>query len=1071
MIHKLLLGFVLSSFLATAEEIQTISLAGKWQIRLDPTAVGETSKWAAKPLEQAMIGDLPGSLTSNGIGNEVGMDTPWMGSTEHSTFSTDPRYAPYRQPGNIKVPFWLQPVKYYKGKAWFQREINIPGKWNGKHIKLFLERCHWSSTVWIDGNNVGTNESLSVPHRYELGALSPGKHLLTICIDNGYLIRVGKDASSITDHTQTNWNGIIGKIELSAHDSIILNGQQIYPQNSGATQVKVDITNNGAVPKTSNIHISISDKKSNKQIAAKTKTIEISPGVSTVTCDLKLNTTPELWSEFSPNLYTMTTTIGNETISSCFGFREIKSAGRTLLVNEVPTYLRGNLDCAAFPLTGYPSTSVAEWKRIYSVYTAYGLNHVRFHSWCPPEAAFVAADEVGMYLQVECGIWRGPCEKTGKPVETFMYEEATRICREYGNHPSFVLFTHGNEPWELDKKKITEEWVPAMKILDPRHLVTACAHYIIHPNNDYQNPGPGGGMNLRYHGELSKPPTTASDYESIINKEPAPCVAHEPGEWCAFPNLKEIPKYKGVLKANNFEIVRDFMANNHILDQADDFLMASGKFQTLIYKEETEKFLRTRGLGGFQMLGLNDFPGQGTALVGVVDVFWDPKPYVSAAEYKRFSGPVVPLALMKKRTWTSDETFTVQLRIAQYSGSPIKNAKINWEITASNGSTVAKEKTTVPTIPIGNETLLGDFSFPLKSVMKADKLTLSAAIEGTNYKNDWNFWVYPKASENSQDKVVICHQLEEAIAKLTNGFTVLLLTKTNQIIGKTCGTFAPIFWNMAWFPGQREHTLGMLIQNRHPAFSNFPTDSYADWQWWDLMNRYKPMILDSLPAEVRGIAQPIDDWNSCRRLAMILECRVGAGKLMIVSCDIENDLGQRPVARQLRQSLLTYMNSSLFAPQHRLTEEQLSTIIAKGTPPSLIKRITASSEGIFNTANSAIDGDTQTCWESNAGDNAPVYPHYLDLTLTQSSKVSGINFFPRQDGDTSGFAKEIEILTSMDGVTWSTAIKTSLTNNHEWKSVSFPPCTANHIKIICLSPQTAGNYRASFSEIEPVSDK
>ena len=1061
--------------LIAAQAEMTQSLAGTWQVRLDPEAVGESQQWAQQPLSPSVPAQLPGSLTTNHIGDEISLTTPWLGSTSRSTFTTDSRYAPYRQTGNFKVPFWLQPTHYYKGKAWYQREVYIPADWTGKSIELSLERCHWGSAVWIDGTPAqaeNSAESLSVPHRYNLGSLAPGKHRLTVCIDNNYLIRVGQDASSVTDHTQTNWNGIIGNIELSAHAALTLKDQQIYPQNDGSVRVKLALANAGQTPAEATLTLQIRERKTGQIVATTSRTQPIPAGTSDLTLDLKLAQLPQLWSEFSPHLYTATASLGGETRTSTFGFREIRAEGRTILVNNVPTYMRGNLDCASFPLTGHPSTEVEEWRRIYTVYKNYGLNHVRFHSWCPPKAAFIAADEEGMYLQVECGIWRGPGgDKNAKPVEPFMYKEAERILREYGNHPSFVLFTHGNEPWELNKQKIADEWTPAMKKLDSRHLVCAAAHYIISPNNDYHNPGPGGGMNLRYHQGFNTPPTTASDYEAIINKESAPCISHEPGEWCVFPNLKEIPKYTGPLKARNFEIVRDFMAANHLLDQADDFLMASGKFQTLIYKEETEKFLRTRGLAGFQMLGLNDFPGQGTALVGVVDVFWNAKPYVTAAEYKKFSGPIVPLALMEKRTWTTAEVFKARIRIAHYGAAPLMNIQPKWEIIDSTGQRVAAGSLPAVSIPVGNSSELGEVALPLNTLTQAAHLNLRVTLPGTDASNNWSFWVYPEKATQETGKTVICHELKEAMGALNHGESVLLLPKPGQILGQTAGTFAPIFWNKPWFPGQREHTLGLLIQNQHPALSQFPTDSHADWQWWDLMTHYKPLVLDALPPEVRAIVQPIDDWNTCRRLGMLLEANVGTGKLMIASCNLETDLENRPVARQFRASILGYMKSAAFQPKATLSAEQLSQVIIDGNPGDLITKIEASSHSADHPATAAGDNRPETCWQSAPTPTGKSYAHELRLDLAKSVQLCGLNLLPNQDGTKAGWVKELDVFTSLDGAEWQKIAQPRLDNNHEWKAVNFPAVAARFIKLVARSPHTKDDPIASFAEVELVQGK
>ena len=132
----------------------------------------------------------------------------------------------------------------------------------------------------------------------------------------------------------------------------------------------------------------------------------------------------------------------------------------------------------------------------------------------------------------------------------------------------------------------------------------------------------GAGLSSRIN---AKPPETVSDYTESISKFDVPVISHEIGQWCVYPNFNEMKKYTGVLKPRNFEIFRETLEENQMLDQANDFLVASGKLQTLCYKEDIESALRTPGFGGFQLLDLHDFPGQGTALIGVLDPFWEEK--------------------------------------------------------------------------------------------------------------------------------------------------------------------------------------------------------------------------------------------------------------------------------------------------------------------------------------------------------------------------------------------------------------------------------------------------------------
>ena len=89
---------------------------------------------------------------------------------------------------------------------------------------------------------------------------------------------------------------------------------------------------------------------------------------------------------------------------------------------------------------------------------------------------------------------------------------------------------------------------------------------------------------------------------------------------------------------------------------ADSFLLASGKLQALCYKADIEAALRTKNFAGFQLLDLHDFPGQGSAIVGVLNPFWESKGYVTPQEYSEFCNSVVPLARMSKFVFNSGDT-------------------------------------------------------------------------------------------------------------------------------------------------------------------------------------------------------------------------------------------------------------------------------------------------------------------------------------------------------------------------------------------------------------------------------
>ena len=906
------------------------SLAGKWRFQADQGDKGLAERWFEKALEQTIT--LPGSMPENGYGHDVTVQTQWTGQIVDKSWFTEARYEPYRQPGNIKVPYWLTPVKHYVGPAWYQREIALPQKWNGKRIVLFLERCHWETQVWVDGRPVGSRDSLSTPHKYDLGVLGQGKHDLTIRVDNTVKVGVGVNAHSVSDHTQSNWNGIVGDIELRAYDPVWIEDVQVYPDlDSRTARVRVEIAraaqqgNEGLLT----LHAKSFNARGRHKVPEKRVDFSSGDESQVIDVDYEMGDDVLLWDEFAPNLYRLTASIEGAGFEDervvTFGMRDIGTEATQFTLNGRQTFLRGTLECSIFPLTGYPPMDVKGWRKVLKAAQAHGLNHLRFHSWCPPEAAFVAADEMGVMYHIECAAWTnsGPTVGDGLSIDRWIYAEGDRILKAYGNHPSFCMLAYGNEPAGDNQKQYLGKLVTYWKQKDSRRLYTSGAGWPIIPESDFHStPAPrghqwGAGLKSRFNAEAL---TTDFDYAPFTRQHDVPIVSHEIGQWCVYPNLDEVKKYKGVLKAKNFEIFQESLAEQGMLDQAHDFLIASGKLQTILYKEEIEAALRTPGFGGFQLLDLHDFPGQGTALVGVLDPFWEYKGYVKPDEFHRFCGETVPLLRMAKCVWTDDEVFEGQMEIAHFGPDPIADATIQWQIDYANGRHVASGRLPAQTVPIGNGNKAGRIEFDLSQVETPTQLRVTVDIKGTGYSNAWDIWVYPSQAETAASAdILVARQWNKAVAEaLGQGGKVLLMPEPRTIDSDVPAGFTTIFWNTQWTNGQPPHTLGLLCDPKHAALSSFPTESHSNWQWWDLVSKSRAMILDDLDRGLQPIVQVIDDWNTNRKLGLVFEARVGQGKLLVCSIDLQTDLERRPVARQMRHSLLSYMSRRAFKPRLEL---------------------------------------------------------------------------------------------------------------------------------------------------------
>ncbi len=872
---------------------QHIDLSGEWKFRSE---------------RETGVVRLPGSMLTNGKGDEVTVNTKWTSSLYDSSYYFNPYMARYRQAGQMKFPFFLTPDKHYVGNAWYERTVMVPKRWKGKPVMLYLERPHIETTVLINGQRVGHQQSLSAPHVYNITPyIIYGKpNQLTIQVYNGIEnVCVGQDSHSVTDQTQGNWNGIVGKIELRQ-------GPNIWRKR--------------VVPDMQNGIVTITINETNYRLPLGKDTMR--------------------WDEFHPQLYTRTVKYQGMPVSVTFGLRELRVDGARMLINNRPMYLRGTVGNCCFPETGYPPTDEASWERVLGQCKAWGINHIRFHSYCPPEAAFAVADRLGLYLQPEGPSWpnHGVKLRNGMAIDQYLIDEGKRMIDEYGHHPSFCMMAAGNEPagnWV----SYCNEWVQQMKAYDPTRLYCGASvggGWAWDDGSEYHVKAGARGLDWDRHA----PHSDDDYYQQLLYprnykaKEPnnSPIIAHEQGQWCAFPDFKEIPQYTGAYKAKNFEIFRDLLSDNGMASQAENFLQASGKLQTLCYKYEIERNLRTKDYAGFQLLGLNDYSGQGTALVGVLNVHWNEKGYCTKEDWTQFCSPVVPLAKFPKFVYTNDEMLQVPVELYNASGKTLQQASCTYEVLGDSMADMAELCS--KSLPEGKNIELGVIKYDLKGFTTPTKLTLAVNVvdgDGTEYTNQWDFWVYPKhipCDSVQCDSLFLTDTLDaKALKVLADGGDVLLTAAGKIRYGNDVKhTYLPVFWNTSWFKMRPPHTTGAYIQSNHPVFRYFPTDDWQNLNWWELTNRTQVINLSEFPADYQPIVQPIDTWHVSRKLGMLLEARVLNGRVLMTTMDITRNLDRRPVARQLRYSILCYMASADFRPAIRVAPEVIQHLFEREAP-------------------------------------------------------------------------------------------------------------------------------------------
>jgi len=892
-----------------------INMAGRWQVSLDSADIGIKENWGQKQFSQSI--QLPGTTDEAGLGLSNAL-----------------------KPLLVKpqVLFLTRKHKFI-GPVWYARELDIPASWKNKTTIIKLERVLWETQLWVDGKEFPLKqEGLVSPHYFDVtGLLKPGKHRIVFRIDNRkkYDISVpGANsplglAHAYTDDTQTVWNGIIGDMNCCAYDKVRITDFQIYPDpERKVAKVKIVLDKSDSKMFSGDLNMQVKSLKGDVVLPMQKIKLKFDTKSTVIELTLKMGDSVKLWSEMSPYMYKATAIVTGKNVQSMecrnFGMRKLTNKNTALQLNGNNIFLRGTLECCIFPLTGHPPMNHAEWNRVFATARQWGLNHIRFHSWCPPRYAFEVADSMGFYVQVELPLWS---LKVNQDTATnrFLHQEAERIIKEYGNHPSFCFWSLGNE---LQKDFVyLNSFVDKLKKEDPRHLYTNTS-YTFEPghgawpesNDDYyitQSTKLGWVRGQGVFGTES--PCFNKDYSASTNGLPVPLITHEIGQYSVYPNIKEIEKYKGVLDPLNFKAVKEDLIKKGLLNKASDYTLASGKLASILYKEEIERALKSKNISGYQLLDLHDFPGQGTALVGLLDAFWDSKGIIEAREFREFASPVVPLVRFTKPVFKTNEICDVNVEIANYSGNDFK-AVVEWRLSDNKGADILFGEFPAKELLNGSNTKIGDFQCKFDKIEAATQLKLSVNIKGTDYHNHWNIWVYPSNLAIGNEKVVYTRSYLEAEKALKTGKTVLYNPDWRKLKGIE-GKFLPVFWSPVHFPKQAA-TMGVLCDPKHPALTNFPTEMHSDWQWWDLNTNSVTLSLDSIP-EVTPIVEMVDNWINNRRLSLVFEAKCGTGKLLYTSIDLNSNIENRPQAKQLLFSLIKYMNSSEFAPKESLNFEVL----------------------------------------------------------------------------------------------------------------------------------------------------
>ena len=889
---------------------------------------------------------------------------PWrfaMGPAERAVFSEETVSLPGTMDENRRgvdntvnfSPRYLNRDYVYTGPAVYQREVYVPADWAGRPVLLHLERTK-KTRVWVDGRSAGEQQnSYTTPHRYDLTALCRpgGAHTLTVEVDNSpagmphamYSTLWEGEAWShqLTEHGQTNWNGVVGALRLESPPALSVSALRLRPDLSRhAVRAEVTLARlDGAEELRGEVLLQAESWNTDQPVrktAPQRVGFRFAAGERTAVLSLlhDMGERPLLWDEFHPNLYRLTAQayaggVLRDERTENFGMRSFTAGanqgGRQFFINGRPTQLRGEINCAIFPKTGYAPMGLEDWLRVFRIYRDYGLNHVRFHTWVPPRAAFQAADRLGLYLYVELPQWGrrmfGDIAQGDDTDVRYYAEDTKRIFAEYRNSPSFVMFALGNE--ERIGFYYYEEFLQFCKGLEPDLLCSDIAGHSTYP--------PSADFASKWLEQDYLPltePRTDWDYEQAVQAAPIPITGHEVGQLQVYPDYgRELPRYEGcVLRPRNLEHFRDILAQAGLADRAGDFHRATGKLAAMLYRRFMESYLRTPGSGGFLLLGLQDFSGQGTALVGLLDSLLESKDAITPEEFRRSCCELAVLAKLPRFVWEGGDRLTAEILVSNYSPAPAELA-LSWALEDGRGTVLARGGLPARPVPQGGVTRLGVLEAELPRLSAPCRTRLVLSLEGeydapfSPGVNDYSLWLYPAASRAElPEGVVLCRAYDRrAEQALAEGGTVLIISEgTAAALPRSRAvSFRPDFWSpMFHTAGSDGYSLGIFVEKDHPLFTGFPTDCFGDWQWFGPLQSARGLLINEFPRDLRPMVQPIATLDLPERLAMLFEARVGPGRLFVSTIDLLEKKG--PASQALLSAICRYVGGGAFQPKAAL---------------------------------------------------------------------------------------------------------------------------------------------------------
>lgn len=881
-----------------------IDLSGQWRVKLD----AEKQETMPQAYPETMM--LPGTTSAAGLG----------------------------MPNPAKETGCLTDAYRFEGAVWFMRTFTA-GDWTGEQTMLTLERTR-KTTVYLDGRPIGHQESLCTPHRYFLPPVHAGEHTLVIRVDNtDYPTRGGHLTSP---DTQSNWNGITGEISLTVAHTLLTDLTVRPDLRRGCLRVHGHII--GAPDGVAGIVLP----------GQMEHLLPYRRGVLDGECPLKGN--EAFWDEAHPEIHTISIDLDGDVYETTFGLRDVRTVGRRLLINGRETFLRGKVDNLLYPKTGYTPTDVASWMTILGIAKEYGINHYRYHTACPPDAAFTAADLLGVYMAPELPFWGTVAEEGEEGYDErqrdFLFQEGFRILREYGHHPSFLWLSLGNELW--GSKDVLNRMMRAYREADDTKLYSSGANNyqfvpdVLDEENVFVGVRLGRERLIRGSYAMCDAPqgivqTTApesvSNYDASIVPETlgqsgeagkvqiqygtgvkevdaqsadalipdVPVISHEVGQYVFYPDFSEIPHYTGPLKPRNIEAMRENLEREGLYGEHEAFFRQTGHLAVDCYKREIETLLRSREVSGFQLLDLQDYTGQGTALVGVLNAMMENKGLISAGEWREFCAGTVVLGEFASFTGMMGEDIRFDVQISECAPEK-QHTRIR--CTLMDGERELYACDVAPGARHGRLTDAVSVTFPAECYRDAMQeritgLTVVLTLEdGT--RNHYPIWLIPpvdiritREGIEKDGRMVAFVSAEEK----ADGAAIVVPSAEGQLPAEYCTDFwcYPMFRSISESMGKPVPvgTMGLSIDTASPLLKRFAQEDYTTPAWYAIL---QTAHVQRLPADIRPAVQMIDNTERCARLGILYQ-QDGVWHLTARLWEKPNDPAVRALAWSLWEAL------------------------------------------------------------------------------------------------------------------------------------------------------------------------